>query len=107
VAAPEELRKTAVETGFVLVNFMEESSAPEGPYPGPLPQSGCGATAVPAPACLVQVLVLTPRPGNARPLPRATGTEIAHSRILARGDTEQLWGWNSPAGRKRRTTWRG
>ena len=56
------------------------------------------------PACLVQVLVLTPRPGSPSspsPSPSKKEREIAHSRMLARGDTEELWGWNSPAGRKR------
>jgi len=32
---------------------------------------------------------------------RRTAQELAHSRMLARGDTEDIWGWGTPAGQLR------
>lgn len=102
---PEELRKTAEETGFVLVEFYGRILCPK-KIPILARYLNLAAERLPflRPACFVHVFVLTPHPGSP-PSPPAPPDrqerEVAHSRMLARGDTEQLWGWNSPAGRKR------
>lgn len=100
-----ELSRLAREAGFDLA---ERSGRVLCPKEIPLLARALNrsASALPflRPFCLVQALVLTPRPGNPAsppPLSFRTGREIAHSRMLARGDTERLWGWNSPAGRHR------
>jgi len=101
----EELRKTAEENEFVLVEFYGRILCPK-KIPILARYLNLAAERLPflRCACLVQVLILTPRPGippsPSPPLNRQE-REIAHSRTLAWGDTEQLWGWNSPAGRKR------
>lgn len=102
---PEELQKTAEESGFVLVEFYGRILFPK-KIPILARYLNLAAERLPflRPACLVQVLVLTPRPEShpsPSPPPDRQEREISHSRMLARGDTEKSWGWNSPAGRKR------
>ncbi len=57
------------------------------------------------PFCLVQAIVLVPRPAGEPAVPKDCGLrrehELAHGRMLARDDPEALWGWKTPAGRER------
>ena len=56
------------------------------------------------PICLVQVLVLTPRAGTHPPPPRPCferGMRSPTAACWPGGTRSELWGWDSPAGRKR------
>lgn len=101
----EELRQLSEAAGFEIAELRGRILCPkEVPLVARALNRAAGRLSFLRPICLVHVLVLTPRNGTLLPPPASflrKDREIAHSRMLARRDTEQLWGWDSPAGRKR------
>jgi 2-polyprenyl-3-methyl-5-hydroxy-6-metoxy-1,4-benzoquinol methylase len=101
----KELLRMSAAAGFDAVEFSGRILCPK---EVPLLAGALNRAAARFPflrsSCLVQVLVQIPRADSLTAPPVSSlrkEREIAHSRMLARGDTEHLWGWDSPAGAKR------